>query len=326
MPRRAARLGICMIALSLLFRLYETGVLDRWLEALGKSDIPAFLIYTQTGQDARSFILEETAAPDTEAAVFSYVYPAESPPPEILPPEFSPEDLEQLDIVYFTKVRPDLQSLLLRPAGFAGIPEIFIYHTHASESYTKSGEAYAESSPYRTENPEYNMVHIGAVLAQALEKAGLTVYHDQTLHDSPQYNGAYSRSRKTITAALEKHPGIQIALDIHRDAAQTAAGQLKTKAPAGCAQIMLVVGSSESGLKHPHWQDNLALALKLQVILERLSPGITRPLQLRSQRFNQDLLPGDLLIEIGAAGNTRREAEDAAGILARGLALLARAT
>lgn len=85
------------------------------------------------------------------------------------------------------------------------------------------------------------------------------------------------------------------------------------------AQVMLVVGSNASGLTHPDWQSNLALALKLQVLLERLSPGITRPVCLRSQRFNQDLSSGSLLIEIGAAGNTRQEAMATLPILAEAI-------
>ena len=67
-------------------------------------------------------------------------------------------------------------------------------------------------------------------------------------------------------------------------------------------------------------------ALKLQNQLERQTPGITRPLQLRSQRFNQDLSPGGLLIEVGAAGNTRQEALLAAEKLAEGIIALAEGT
>ena len=66
----------------------------------------------------------------------------------------------------------------------------------------------------------------------------------------------------------------------------------------------------------------MSLGLKLHAQLERQSPGITRPLQLRSQRFNQDLLPGALLIEVGAAGNTHEEARNAARQLAMAIAAL----
>ena len=62
---------------------------------------------------------------------------------------------------------------------------------------------------------------------------------------------------------------------------------------------MIVIGTN-----HEAYEENLSLGLKLHVQLEQLFPGIMRPLQLRAQRFNQDLSPGALLIEVGAAGNT----------------------
>ena len=82
---------------------------------------------------------------------------------------------------------------------------------------------------------------------------------------------------------------------------------------------MLVVGTNAGGRKHPNWQQNLSLALRLQTLLERESPGITRPLNLRAQRFNQDLCPGALLLEIGGAGNTRHEALATVPILAEAI-------
>ena len=84
---------------------------------------------------------------------------------------------------------------------------------------------------------------------------------------------------------------------------------------------MVVLGSGFS-----HWQENLSLALKLCAQLERQHPGITRPIQLRRATFNQDLSPGALLIEVGAAGNTRSEALRAAEELADAIIALSRGT
>jgi stage II sporulation protein P len=61
---------------------------------------------------------------------------------------------------------------------------------------------------------------------------------------------------------------------------------------------------------------NLSLAMKLSALLERTNPGITRPIELRQQRFNMDLTTGSLLVEVGAAGNTLEEAKIAATALA----------
>ncbi|MBQ3487242.1 MAG: stage II sporulation protein P, partial [Clostridia bacterium] len=85
--------------------------------------------------------------------------------------------------------------------------------------------------------------------------------------------------------------------------------------------LMVVLGSS-----FDHWQEGLGLALKLCAQLERQHPGITRPIQLRRATFNQDLVPGSLLIEVGAAGNTRAEALRAAEELAGAIIALAGGT
>ena len=65
------------------------------------------------------------------------------------------------------------------------------------------------------------------------------------------------------------------------------------------------------------------LALELQPQLEDLCPGICRNLNLRTQRFNQDLSPGVLLIEVGAADDSLDQALVAAEALAQGIAALA---
>ena len=86
---------------------------------------------------------------------------------------------------------------------------------------------------------------------------------------------------------------------------------------------MVVIGTNATR-KHPNWEENLALGLKLHAQLERIAPGVTRPLTLREQRFNQDLITGALLIEVGAAGNTHEEALRAADVLAEAIIQLSR--
>ena len=99
-----------------------------------------------------------------------------------------------------------------------------------------------------------------------------------------------------------------------------------TKLDRESARLMLVVGTNVSRQSHENWEKNLSLALKLHVLLERQIPGIMRPMNLRSQRFNQDLSPGALLVEVGAAGNTHTEAHIAAEKLAEAIIALAKGT
>ena len=75
---------------------------------------------------------------------------------------------------------------------------------------------------------------------------------------------------------------------------------------------MLVVGTAESGLSHPRWQENLHLALHLQERMNRMYPTLARPLSLVPERYNQHLTAGSFILEVGSSGNTLREALTAA--------------
>mgnify|MGYP004480717921 CR=1 FL=1 len=206
-------------------------------------------------------------------------------------------------------------------------PQVLIVHSHASESYTMPpGQEYVPSGTFRTADRSCNMVRVGDELAAELSSYGISVVHDRTLHDGESYNDAYENSLASIQSYLAKYPSIVYVLDLHRDAADTPRGQLRTVAEVDgtrSAQLMLVVGSNASGRKHPDWERNLALALQLQTRLELCAPGITRPTVLRGQRFNQDLSTGALLVEVGAAGNTHAEALRAADVLAEAILSLA---
>jgi stage II sporulation protein P len=202
-----------------------------------------------------------------------------------------------------------------------GQPAVLIVHTHGSESYTKElGQTYQETAQYRTLDEHYNMVAVGDLLEQLLEHAGIRVIHDRQLHDYPSYTSSYNNSRKSVQEYLQEYPSIRLVLDLHRDAGENSDGsQFATHAQVegkDSAQIMFLVGTDESGNYHPRWRDNLAVAAKLNVLMENINPGITRKTTLRAQRFNQDLADIALLVEVGSAGNTLQEALTAIPILA----------
>ena len=225
------------------------------------------------------------------------------------------------------RYRPNVAALLQQPLFWALAseePTVLIIHTHASESYTPvAGQNYVQTTQYRTLDIQYNMVALGDALAAMLEKAGIAVIHDRSLHDYPSYNDSYTNARNAAYALLQQYPSIQVVLDLHRDAILNANGtqfapvvEVNGKS---VAKLMLVVGTDGSGMHHPNWQENLAAAIKLQILLEKQAPGITRPILLRAQRFNHDLSTGAMIVEIGAAGNTFQEAMGAVEYLAQAL-------
>jgi len=236
------------------------------------------------------------------------------------------EDLGSVSAQYRCDYRPDLEKLLLQPLSWdltGDDPTVLIVHTHATECYADGTVQY---DPYRTLEEAENMIRMGSELARLLETGGIRVIHDTTYHDYPDYNSSYVNARNTIAAYLEEYPSIRMVLDLHRDAADTTDGQLVTSATVGgqkSAQLMMVVGTDATGNHHPNWQENLALGLKLSAVLEQENPGICRPVTVRAERFNMDMTPGSLLVEVGAAGNTSQEALIAVHALAQGILALA---
>lgn len=193
-------------------------------------------------------------------------------------------------------------------------PQILIVHTHGSEAYTPDGTDIYEPSDNntRTLDENYNVVRVGDEMERVFTELGLTVVHDRTLYDYPKYNGAYDRSAEAVQRYLEQYPSIKIVLDVHRDALVGSDGEVyklvSQEAGEKVAQVMLVVGSNDTGLEHPRWTDNLAFAVRLQKNLVTGYDSLARPIVLRSSRYNQQLLPGSLLVEVGGHGNTLTEA------------------
>ncbi len=326
--RQAFRLGAACIVLAAALRLVSAGFFTPFFRLLQQPQVVSFFLYLETGQAFR-FSPTEQAPPLTQPATEA-TQPPETQPPEPEKPVFSQADMEAIAVNYQCDYRPELAGLLEKPLQWDlrdGKPAVLILHSHATETYT--GEEILYSGTYRTLQQQYNMVSIGREVARVLEQGGIRVIHDPALYDHPSYSSAYSNARSAILKHLQENPSIRMVLDIHRDASETGAGQLITTGTAGgqtSAQLMMVVGTDAGGNAHPNWQENLSLALKLTALLERNDPGITRPIDLRAQRFNMDLSRGGLLIEVGAAGNTHEEAVLAANALAQSILQLAQGT
>ncbi len=193
-----------------------------------------------------------------------------------------------------------------------GEPQILIIHTHSSEAYTQAGlDRYEPSDTNRTEDTEFNIVRIGDELTEIFQEAGLNVIHDRGIYDYPSYTGSYTRSGQAIEQYLRDYPSIKIVLDIHRDALGSDDVVYKTMAEEDgvvASQIMLLVGTDESGLEHPNWRQNLAVALYLQNAVNARHPTLMRPVSLVRERYNQQLSPGSMIVEVGSNGNTLQEA------------------
>ena len=191
-------------------------------------------------------------------------------------------------------------------------PQVLIFHTHTTESYTDSNtNVYITGSSDRNLDEQKNVSAVGEAMTEVFENAGIAVIHDKTVHDYPSFNGAYTRSLATVKANLANNPKIRIVLDIHRDGIVKEDGT-KVKVAADIngektAQCMFVVGSN-ANLTHDNWLENMKLACKIQRLANEMYPGLMRPIILREERFNQQVSTGSLIIEVGSNGNTLEEA------------------
>lgn len=192
-------------------------------------------------------------------------------------------------------------------------PQVLIVHTHSSEAYTPDEtHYYVPDDNDRTLDTRYNVTAVGDRIEEVLERAGISVIHDRSINDYPSYSGSYTRMLDVIELYLAEYPSIQVVLDVHRDAIYTDNGDRRAVRTVvgdrSAAQLMLVVGTDEGGLSHEDWEQNLAFAMSIQKTADWYYPGLMRPINLRSSRFNQHVSPGALIVEVGSSGNTLGEA------------------
>ena len=319
--QRCLQTGAAALAVAILLRLVAGGAVGGLLQVLTSPAAVSTFFFLETGR-----ILEYNRTPLAEIFPTATI-PTEDPSPVSLDAVavFGEADaaLVQVNSVcgYDTPVSGWLETALSWNLK-SDKPTVLIVHSHGTESYTKT-EAYEESTAYRTKDTGYNVVSIGDRLVQALQKQGIQAIHDRTMHDDPSYNASYSNARASISHYLDAYPSIRLVLDIHRDAVAEGSSQMAfTTEDGNLAQLLLVVGTDAGGLTHPQWEQNMSLAVKLHAQLQRDHPGICRPISFRSQRFNQDLSTGALIVEVGGTGNTRQQALAAADALAEAIGKL----
>ncbi len=228
-----------------------------------------------------------------------------------------------------TKYSVDIDSLCSKELPFSidsEQPQVLVVHTHTTECY--DGDQMSGESERNTDETR-NIIAVGNEICSVLEENGIKTLHDTTYHDYPSYQGAYSRALTSIENCLKQYPSIKIVLDIHRDAFVYSDG---SKLAVTCeengistAQVMIVAGTNSMGLWHENWQDNLTFAAKIQNAAEIMYPGLMRPINLRTERFNEHMTKGSLILEVGSNGNTLEQAKEGGKDVARAIAAVLKA-
>ncbi len=220
-----------------------------------------------------------------------------------------PEDIK-MEILDFANDEPKNFSI-----GTNG-PQILIYHTHTLEAYRQiEGKEYVEAGSWRTEDHDNSVVAVGEVLKAELESYGYAVLHDTTNHEPPSLKTAYTRSLETMEKYAKEYPTLQVFIDLHRDAYNDVEAGKKdfvTVNGEECARMMFVVGTGEKYDVKPNYESNYKLALAVTNELEKICKGITRPIRVKTGRYNQQVSDMCLLIEVGHNANSLEQAKNAA--------------
>lgn len=210
-------------------------------------------------------------------------------------------------IVNYTDKKVDIEGLLDR--GFVGAeenggaaPVVMILHTHTSEEYYGSKNEYLDG-----------VISVGDALSARLNTRGLNTLHCTVIHDGGEGN-AYISARETIDMMLKVYPSIKYVIDLHRMELESDGLPIKTVSSEGLAQIRLTVSASGEG-----WQEDLSLALAIRQGLNKGDARLCMPPVLSSSRYNSDMSAYYLMIDIGASGNTAREAVKSAERLAEAI-------
>lgn len=186
-------------------------------------------------------------------------------------------------------------------------PQILIYHTHSSETYSDSPK-----NNYHSDDIENSVMAVGSSLATELTDKGWGVVHS-TKYNDLSYNESYATSAKIIQSVLSKYDSVEIAIDLHRDGLSLKDNQAKktahdkyTKEINGetVAKFFLVVGQRNQNVGELKRQ-----AQEITELAEKKYPGLVCPVVTKQYgRFNQYMSKNGLLIEIGNNATSTKEA------------------
>ena len=204
-------------------------------------------------------------------------------------------------------------------------PKVLIFHTHSTEMFK-------DSDP---NNIYDGVVGLGKKLCDLLnQKYNISAIHHTKRYDfinnKPDKRGAYERMEPEITRILKENPSIEVAIDIHRDGVADSVHLVENINNKPTAKIMFVNGICKllkndvlvpiKNLPNPYINTNLALSLKMQILANKLYPGLNRKIYVNAYRYSLNMLPKSLLIEVGAQTNSKQEALNAIDFLAEILA------
>lgn len=192
--------------------------------------------------------------------------------------------------------------------------EVYIYSTHETESYSaKYLEIY---------NIKPTVTMMNYILKDYLNDLGINVIvEEKSVTDVLKahkwsYKYSYEASKEIIENTIKNNNSLKLIIDLHRDSAVLSKTKM-TIDDTDYARVLFVIGA-----EHEKYEENLKVATKLNELLNKEVPDISRGISQKSGDgvngiYNQDLSPKSVLIEIGGQYNEIEELNNTLKILAK---------
>ena len=203
-----------------------------------------------------------------------------------------------------------------------GEPLVFIYCSNPKEAYLSGNEQGKANEVLFSDDSSQTVCAVAKKMLNVLNENGISAIYRET-EEGDGYLGSSARAKTLIQKAISEYPQISLVIEISRDSIIDDDGcYIKTvtnDSSSAMAQVLAIVGSEESGIPSPLWQDNLRFAERLQAVAEKETPGIFRGIRVKSTPQNQQFAPLSLSLLIGSGGNSPKEAAQTGEQIAKSL-------
>lgn len=197
-------------------------------------------------------------------------------------------------------------------------PIIYIYNSHQLEEYDNSNVSIYGITP--------NVLMASLLLKDSLTKKEIpSIVEDANMteilnNNSWNYAMSYKASRTLMDNAKVKYPTLKYFIDIHRDSISKNASTINING-LSYAKVLFIVG-----LDHDTWKDNMDFATKLDNIISKNYPNLSRGIMQKTGAgvngiYNQDFNANTILIEVGGNQNNSDEVYNTMNAIADTLAI-----
>ena len=179
-------------------------------------------------------------------------------------------------------------------------PIIYIYNSHQLENYDSTGLDIYGITP--------NVLMASYLFKEKLNSRGIsTIVETTNLTDflnlnNWDYSNSYRASRIFMLDKKNKYSSLKYYIDLHRDSISKNASTI-TIGNKSYAKILFVIG-----LEHENYAANLSLSEKINNLINKYYPGLSRGIYKKEGPgvdgiYNQDISENTLLIEVGGNEN-----------------------